>query len=127
MKEIRLGSLAPVRDLTFVKDTARGFIAVAESHATIGQITNLGAGKGITIGDLAAKILAITGVDKPIVHDESRDRPDKSEVFELVADNSKAKTLLQWQPQYSLAEGLAETVEFVRQYPNFFKSGHYAV
>ena len=126
-EEIRLGTLTPVRDLSFVKDTVQGFISAAETDAAVGQITNLGAGKGITIGDLAAKILQVAAIDKPIVHDQGRDRPANSEVFELVADSSKARTLLNWQPQYSLAEGLAETVEFVRQHPNFFKSGHYAV
>jgi dTDP-glucose 4,6-dehydratase len=87
----------------------------------------LGAGEGITIGDLAAKILQIAGIDKPIVHDETRVRPAASEVLELIADSSKAKALLNWQPQRSLAEGLAETIEFVRQHASLFKPGDYAV
>jgi nucleoside-diphosphate-sugar epimerase len=126
-EEIRLGTLTPVRDLSFVKDTVQGFISIAQSDEAVGQITNLGAGKGITIGDLAAKILQVAGIDKPIVHDKGRDRPANSEVLELLADSTKARTLFNWQPRYSLAEGLAETIEFVRQHPNFFKSGHYAV
>jgi NAD dependent epimerase/dehydratase len=126
-EQICLGTLTPVRDLSFVKDTVQGFISLAQSDEAVGQITNLGAGKGITIGDLAAKILQVAGIDKPIVHDETRDRPAASEVFELIADASKAKRLVNWQPKYSLAEGLAETIDFVRDHPNFFKAGTYAV
>ncbi len=126
-EEIRLGTLTPVRDLNFVKDTVCGFISMAESDAAVGQIVNLGTGAGITIGDLAAKILQIAGIDKPVVHDSKRDRPATSEVFELIADNSKAHALLNWQPQHSLAEGLAETIEFVRQHANLFKPEHYTV
>ena len=125
--EIRLGTLTPVRDLNFVKDTVRGFISMAESDAAVGQIVNLGAGKGITIGDLAAKILQMAGINKPIVHEETRARPVASEVLELIADSSKAKALLNWQPQTSLAEGLAETIEFVRQHASLFQPGDYAV
>ncbi len=127
LAEIRLGSLTPVRDLNFVKDTVRGFIAIAESDAALGQIINLGAGKGITIGDLAAKILQVAGIEKPILHDANRDRPAASEVFELIADSAKARALLDWQPQYSLTEGLAETIEFVREHPHVFKPAVYSV
>jgi NAD dependent epimerase/dehydratase len=125
--EVRLGSLAPVRDLTFVKDTVQGFIKVAENDEAIGKILNLGAGKGITIGDLAKLILQIAEVDKPVVHEKARDRPPESEVFELVADNSQAKKVLGWRPQYSLKKGLAETIDFVSEHLYLFKVGEYAI
>jgi NAD dependent epimerase/dehydratase len=125
--EVRLGSLVPVRDLTFVKDTVQGFIKVAENDEAIGKILNLGVGKGITIGDLAKLILQVAEVDKPIVYDKVRERPLKSEVLELVADNSQAKKVLGWAPQYSLKEGLAETIDFVSEHLHLFRVGTYAV
>jgi len=111
--EIRLGSIDPVRDLTFVEDTVDAFIKIAQSSDSAGQTVNAGFGKGITIGDLAAKILKIMGVDKPIVADAKRMRPDNSEVFTLVCDNSKAGGLMGWRPRHSLDEGLVKAIEFV--------------
>jgi nucleoside-diphosphate-sugar epimerase len=123
--EVRLGSLDPIRDLNFVKDIVQGFIAVAEHDEALGRVTNLGTGKGITMGDLATRILRVTNVDKPVVHDLQRDRPAESEVFRLIADNSKACEL-GWTPQYGLDQGLKATVEFVAAHPGFFRLGHYA-
>jgi NAD dependent epimerase/dehydratase len=125
--EIRLGSLNPVRDLTFVKDTVHGFIKSAETDEAVGRIVNLGTGEGISIGDLAKLILTITNVDKPIVRDEPRERPPNSEVFQLIADNTQAKMLLEWSPQYTLQKGLAETVDFVGRNLDLFKVGNYTV
>lgn len=126
-KEIRLGSLDPVRDLTYVKDTVRGFIKVAESEKTIGQVTNIGFGEGITIGELAKTILSIMGSDKQIVLDSNRVRPSKSEVFKLICDNTKAQTTIGWQPEYSLEAGLKEVITFVSNNQGIFKSDQYAV
>ena len=126
-KEISLGSLDPVRDLTYVKDTVRGFIKVAESEKTIGQVTNVGFGEGITIGDLARTILSVMGSDKQIVLDSSRVRPSKSEVFKLICDNTKALTTIDWQPEYSLEAGLKEVITFVSNNQGIFKSDQYAV
>ena len=125
--QIHLGSLDPVRDLNFVKDTVLGFIKIAESTKTIGQVTNIGYGKGITIGELAQMILTIMQVDKPIVADANRVRPSASEVFTLICNNTQAADIADWRPQYSLEAGLRETIDFVRQNLNLFKSDQYSV
>jgi nucleoside-diphosphate-sugar epimerase len=125
--QIHLGSLDPVRDLNFVKDTVSGFIKIAESTKTIGQVTNIGYGKGITIGELAQMILTIMQVDKPIVADANRVRPSASEVFTLICNNTQAADIADWRPQYSLEAGLRETIDFVRQNLNLFKSDQYSV
>ena len=125
--QIHLGSLDPVRDLNFVKDTVSGFIKIAESTKTIGQVTNIGHGKGITIGELAQMILMIMQVDKPIVADASRIRPSASEVFTLICNNTQAADIADWRPQYSLEAGLRETINFVQQNLNLFKVDRYSV
>jgi NAD dependent epimerase/dehydratase len=111
---VRLGSLTPVRDFTFVTDTARAFIAVAESDAALGQTLNAGNGKGITIGEVARMILEIVGSDAEIVADEDRVRPGQSEVFELLADASRLRELTGWAPEVPLREGLQRVVEWLR-------------
>jgi NAD dependent epimerase/dehydratase len=125
--QIHLGSLDPVRDLNFVKDTVLGFIKIAESTKTIGQVTNIGYGKGITIGELAQMILTIMQVDKSIVADVNRVRPSASEVFTLICNNTQAADIADWRPQYSLEAGLRETIDFVRQNLNLFKTDQYSV
>jgi NAD dependent epimerase/dehydratase len=113
--EIRLGNLRPVRDLTFVADTARGFLAVGGADDCVGKVTNIGSGKGISVGELAGLIAEIAGrPDVRIVTDPSRIRPQTSEVFELVADRTTAKKRCGWEPEVSLRDGLAQVVEYVR-------------
>jgi NAD dependent epimerase/dehydratase len=113
--EIKLGSLQPVRDLTFVSDTARAFLAVAGADACVGQVTNIGNGKGIMVGELAELIAEIAGrPDVRIVTDPARIRPQSSEVFELVADRSAAKKRCGWEPSVSLREGLTQVVEYMQ-------------
>jgi NAD dependent epimerase/dehydratase len=124
---INLGSLTPVRDLNFVKDTVSGFIKIAASEKTVGQVTNIGAGKGITIGELARLILNLMGSNKPIVADNSRLRPENSEVFTLICNNNKALETVAWKPQYSLREGLAATIDFVANNPAFYKPNKYTI
>jgi NAD dependent epimerase/dehydratase len=125
-KRIRLGSLTPVRDLNYVKDTVRGFLRVAEEPRTIGEVVNVGRGEGITIGDLVQRILKLLGLELPIEQEAQRMRPEKSEVFKLICDNTRAKEWLGWSPQYSLDEGLNETIQFVRESLTNFRTGKYA-
>jgi NAD dependent epimerase/dehydratase len=111
---IKLGSLTPRRDLNFVKDTARGFMLAAERESVAGEVINLGWGKSISIGELVEKITKLLGKECEIVHDEKRVRPEASEVMVLMADASKAKKVLGWEPRTSLEEGLQATIEYIR-------------
>jgi len=125
-QEINLGSLSPVRDLTYVKDTVNGFIKVAELEHSIGEIINIGNGKGITIGELAKKILILMDCQNTPIHaDEGRIRPEKSEVMQLICDNSKAKNMIGWHPHYSLDQGLKETISWIRHNSHIYKPGTY--
>jgi len=125
--EIRLGSLTPQRDLTFVADTVDGFVRMASHGAAVGQEVNIGADATISIGELANKILRIVGRDLPIVTDEQRLRPAGSEVLRLWADNRKATALLGWRPQVSLDDGLARTVAWIRANLDRYRPGVYEV
>jgi nucleoside-diphosphate-sugar epimerase len=109
---IELGLLTPVRDFTFVNDTVDGFIKIAEADEAIGQVINIGAGQGITIGDLAKRILAMMNLEKKIVYCRDRLRPLQSEVLNLICNNGKAKDILGWGPATSLEEGIQQTILF---------------
>jgi NAD dependent epimerase/dehydratase len=124
---VRLGSLDPVRDFNYVKDTVAGFILVAGSDASVGQVINVGSGREITIGELAKKIVGIIGGKKKIEADPERVRPENSEVMKLLCDGSKAVALLGYAPRLSIDEGLAETIAFVRDNPGFYKTDIYNV
>lgn len=126
-EKIHLGAFEPVRDLNYVKDTVQGFIRIAESEKAVGETINVGFGKGITIGELSKTILSLMGIDKPVVKDTQRLRPDKSEVLTLICDNVKAQELIGWKPEYSLKEGLSETIQFISENLNFYKPGLYAL
>ena len=114
-EEIKLGSLTPTRDFNYVKDTAAGFIAIAESDKTIGQEINIATQREISIGDLAKEIIAQINPDAKIVCDEQRLRPEKSEVNRLLGANAKIKELTDWKQQYTFEQGIAETIAWIRQ------------
>ncbi|WP_289127842.1 NAD-dependent 4,6-dehydratase LegB [uncultured Clostridium sp.] len=126
-KEIKLGSLTPTRDFNYVKDTAEAFIKIAESDKTIGEVINAGSNYEITIGDTVKKIIDIIGKDVKIICDEERIRPEKSEVNRLWADNTKIKELTGWAPNYNIDEGLAETVEWIKNNLQHYKTDIYNV
>lgn len=118
-RKIKLGSVHPTRDFNYVSDTVEAFIAVAEADAATGQVINVGSNYEISILDTAKLIGETMHVDVEIDSDEQRFRPEKSEVERLWADNSKARELTGWSPQYAgrdgLARGLAETVSWFTQ------------
>ena len=111
---IQLGSLDPVRDLVFVKDTARGFIALADAAEAVGRVTNLATGIGVSVGELVERITRIVGRSVPVVQDEARRRPAASEVYRLLGSARQAHALAGWQAQTALDEGLRHTVAWMR-------------
>jgi dTDP-glucose 4,6-dehydratase len=124
---IRLGNLEPTRDLNYVTDTVEGFISAASSPAAIGQVINIGTGLEISIGELARRILKMLGKDLPIICEDQRVRPDKSEVERLCADNRRALELLNWQPRVTLEEGLRRTIAWLQENDERYKPGVYAI
>lgn len=124
-REIKLGSVTPTRDFNYVKDTVSGFIAVANSEKSVGQVINIGSNYEISIGDTVQLIAEGMGADIEIKTDEQRLRPEKSEVERLWAANAKAKRLLDWEPVYGgrdgFKQGLKETIEWFTSQENLKK------
>jgi len=126
--KIMMGSLEPVRDMTFVKDTAEGFITVGLCEKVIGQTVNLGMGHGDTIGTMVKTILKILGKEKMLIRqDASRVRPANSEVMRLISDNRIAREVCGWKPKYTLESGLTQTVEWIKQNLDKYKPDRYAI
>ena len=125
--EVKLGSLEPSRDFTFAKDTANGFVKVAEAEGVLGEEINLGNDNTIRIGDLAEKIFKIIGKTPKIVADPQRVRPGKSEVMKLWASNEKAKQMIGWEPRISLDEGLKLTIEWISAHLDLYRPDQYTV
>ena len=105
-REIKLGALHPTRDFSYVDDTTRGFMAVADSDASVGEVINIGSNFEVSIERLAELIAEVMAVDISITCEDERVRPAKSEVDRLYADISKAKRLLSWEPAFGGLEGL---------------------
>ncbi|MEM3000943.1 MAG: GDP-mannose 4,6-dehydratase [Candidatus Nitrosocaldus sp.] len=121
LDRISLGSLEPIRDFTYVKDIVQGFISAAKYDNIIGEVINIGYGKGISIGELTKFILDLMGIEKPVVKDPQRIRPENSEVYKLICDNTKAKQLINWKCNYTLEAGLKETIKFVSDNIQIYK------
>ena len=124
-EQIRLGSLTPTRDFNFVKDTANGFIKISEHDNTIGEEINIATQKEISIGALAKELIRQINPKAEIVCEEVRLRPEKSEVNRLLGCNEKIRQLTDWIPEYSLEQGLAETIQFLRTHMDRYKPDLY--
>jgi dTDP-glucose 4,6-dehydratase len=128
--KIKLVALEPTRDFNYIEDTVSGFIEIAKFEATIGEVVNIGNNYEISIGDTANLIAEIMSADIDFETETDRLRPEKSEVFRLWCDNSKAKNLINWQPKYSgkkgLKEGLRKTIEWftVKENLHHYKTGY---
>jgi dTDP-glucose 4,6-dehydratase len=114
-KEISLGDLTPTRDFLYVKDTVAGFLDIARSDKTIGQEINIATQSDISIGQLAEMLIGLTGKQATVVSDTERKRPKDSEVMQLLGSNRKLKELTGWTPQYTLEQGLTETIAWFSQ------------
>ncbi len=122
---IKLGRLDPRRDLTYVKDTVAGFIAIAGCDAAIGRVVNIGRGSDVSIGELVELIGRCLGRPITVEVDHERYRPPASEVERLLAGTKQAQALWGWQPRYSLEEGLKETIAWVRDHLDRFRVDSY--
>lgn len=120
-KEIKLGDLTPTRDFNYVEDTCRGFLALASSDKTIGEIVNIGSNFEISVADTLDLIKEIMESDVKFITDNQRIRPEKSEVFRLWCDNTKINSLTGFEPKYSIKDGLTKTVEWFKNSENLKK------
>jgi dTDP-glucose 4,6-dehydratase len=132
-RTIKLGSLSPTRDFSYVTDTVRAFEAVLQSDAAVGQVLNAGSGFEISIGETAGLIAKVMNADIEILCDEGRLRPEKSEVERLWADSSRLREATNWQPELGGLDGfemgLRRTVEWFTHSENLarYKAGMYAI
>jgi dTDP-glucose 4,6-dehydratase len=122
---VRLGSLEPRRDLTYVKDTVSGFVAIAGCDAALGRVVNIGRGEDVSIGELVERIAARLGHPIRVETDDARVRPSASEVGRLLAGTALATELWGWKPSYSLDQALDETIAWVREHPEAFRVDQY--
>ncbi|MEU6480472.1 GDP-mannose 4,6-dehydratase [Streptomyces sp. NPDC047017] len=127
VRRIKLGSLTPTRDFTYVTDTAAGFLALAACERAVGHSVNLGTGQEISVGDLAKALVIASGRDAEIVVDPGRLRPAGSEVQRLLSDNSRAREWAGWEPEVPLEEGLRRTSDWIAGHPHLFAADRYQV
>lgn len=124
---IKLGALSPTRDFNYVKDTANGFLEIARSNKTIGEEINIATQKEISIGELAGEIISQINPNAEIICDEERLRPVNSEVNRLLGSNEKIMKLTDWKPQYTFSQGIHETINWIQNNMNYFKTDIYNV
>lgn len=129
IKEIKLGDVSPTRDFSYVEDTCRGFLELAQCEQAIGQVVNVGSNYEISIQDTLELIKDIMHSEVQFITDKQRIRPEKSEVHRLWCDNSKVKKLTGFEPRYSIRQGLEKTVEWFSKPENLakYKAGIYNV
>lgn len=126
-REIKVGDLTPTRDFNYVRDTCRGFLAIAKASEVAGEEINIATNSEVSMATTLATIAELMGADVAWVTDPARLRPGKSEVFRLHGSNEKIRRLTGWEPQYSLREGLSETIRWFTNPENLkmYKSNIY--
>jgi NAD dependent epimerase/dehydratase len=124
---LRLGSLHPRRDLTYVEDTAAAFVAAATSEGAVGRTIQLGTNHDVSVGDLVDMVAEVLGRELTVETDPARVRPDKSEVERLISGPFLARELLDWEPTVDLREGLARTIDWIERNVHRYRVDHYVI
>ena len=125
--EIKLGNLAPTRDMIYVKDTCHGFMEIYNSNNLWGGVTNIGMNSEISVGDLTKQIIDLMNLDISIVEDKKRIRPENSEVERLLCNNEKLLKMTNWKPTFDLKSGLVETITWMKDFSHLYKFELYHV
>jgi NAD dependent epimerase/dehydratase len=112
--KIELGSLSPTRDFNYISDTVDGFIALAECDQAIGLDVNIATGVEHTVGDVVSILFSEINPTASVVEQQERLRPERSEVYRLIGDSSRLRSLTQWSPRYDLLAGLKETIQWFK-------------
>jgi NAD dependent epimerase/dehydratase len=124
---LRLGSLEPRRDLTFVSDTVDGFVRAASSPSTVGRTVQLGTNRDVSVGEIVERVGEILGRELNVEQDADRVRPPDSEVMRLISSPRLAQELMGWSPQVELEEGLRRTIEWIASSRERFRTEHYVI
>lgn len=124
---LRLGSLHPRRDLTFVRDTAAGILAAATVPDAVGQTIQLGTGEAVSVRQLVEMVGDVMGKELHPVLDEARVRPANSEVELLLSEPARARDMLGWEPRMALRDGLAETIDWVELNAARYRADEYVI
>jgi NAD dependent epimerase/dehydratase len=124
---VRLGSLHPRRDLTFVEDTAAGFIAAARADGVIGRTMQLGTGQDVSVGELVELVEELCGTQLVVEQESERVRPEKSEVDRLVSSPALVRELTGWEPTVALRAGLARTIEWIERNLERYRVDQYVI
>jgi dTDP-glucose 4,6-dehydratase len=125
--EIRVGSVDPVRDLTYVSDTVDGFLQAATAKGVEGRTINLGTGTGYSVSEIIEKACSAAGRHPPVVVEQQRVRPAASEVSRLISSNALAREILDWQPKVSIDDGIGMMLPWFRDNPGYYDASVYNV
>jgi dTDP-glucose 4,6-dehydratase len=124
---LRLGSLTPKRDLTYVADTVDGFLAAAGTPAAVGRTMQLGTGESVAVSDLVDMVAEVLGRELTVELDAARVRPANSEVMRLISDPELAGQLTGWRHRVSLEDGLSQTIDWIGANQARFRTDHYVI
>jgi NAD dependent epimerase/dehydratase len=124
---VRIGSLDPRRDLTYVSDTVSGFIAAVGSEAVVGETLQLGTGEDVSVGELVEAVQSLLGRELEVVQEEQRMRPELSEVMRLVSDPTRMTETTGWRPETPLTEGLGQTMRWIESQPDLYAAENYVI
>jgi NAD dependent epimerase/dehydratase len=125
--QIDVGSLDPVRDLTYVEDTVAGMLAIAETDAFLGRVVNIGTGEAVSIREIYEKLASVIGYRAELRQDPARIRPQASEVMRLISNNSVLRSATTWKSETNIDAGFAKTVEWLRSHLDLYRPDRYAV
>ena len=124
---VKLGSLDPIRDFTYVSDTCNGFEKIYKEQKAIGKVFNLGSNNEISINEVVKLVSKLTKITKKIDIDNSRVRPEKSEVNHLNCDYTKFNNLVKWEPTIKFENGLLKTIDWISCRKNYLNSNDYKI
>lgn len=124
-KTLKIGDTSPTRDFVFVSDTIDALLQLATSNKAVGEVVNVGTGEEWSIRELIDILSNITNKKIEVEIEDSRKRPEKSEVHRLLADTTKLKQITNWERKVSFEAGLTSTVQWIEKNIKHFDAWTY--
>ena len=126
--EIKLGNLNVKRDYTYVTDLCHGYEEILNNNIFYGQAINVGTNSNFSVEEIVKKIaFKLNKKNYKIIKEAKRFRPEKSEVDNLLCDNSFLINNSRWKQKVNFSDGLDKTIEWLKKYKGLNNTDNYYV
>lgn len=121
-KDLLLGNPASVRDYCYIDDVTSLYLkCICRAYRYRGEVFNVGSGQQSQIGNVVKDIIRLSDSKSRLCWKAQKSRSFEKNVKVWKADITKTKEFLNWQPEYSMQDGLIRTISWFQKNQDFLR------